>query len=79
MTVGGRDPSQKGTVLHMYHMAFQADSSFELKYCSIPDCGASLHIFNNLRRFSNFRKAPRGDYVLAGSTRVPRRCLLPGS
>jgi reverse transcriptase-like protein/Pol polyprotein len=55
----------------MYHMAFQADSSFELKYCSILDCGASLHIFNNLRRFSNFRKAPRGDYVLAGSTRVP--------
>ena len=52
-------------------MAFQTGSSLQLKYCSILDCGASLHVFNNLRRFSNFRKAPRGDYVLAGSTKVP--------
>jgi Reverse transcriptase (RNA-dependent DNA polymerase) len=60
----------KGTVLSVFHMA-SSDSGCALKHCSLLDTGASLHVFNNLRRFDSFRKAPRGDYVLAGSAKVP--------
>jgi transposase InsO family protein len=42
-----------------------------LKLSAILDSGASLHVFNDLSRFSNFRKAPRGDYLLAGASEVP--------
>jgi hypothetical protein len=52
-------------------MTFQTGFEFHLKHCSLLDTASSLHIFNNLRRFNNFRKAPRGDYVQAGSTKVP--------
>jgi hypothetical protein len=60
-------------VLNVFHMALQTgtDTEFYLKHCSVLDTGSSLHVFNNLRRFDTFRKAPRGDYVLAGSTKVP--------
>jgi Reverse transcriptase (RNA-dependent DNA polymerase) len=61
----------KGTVLHLYHMACQVDTGFQFKYCSILDSGSSLHVFNNLRRFENFRKAQRGDYLIAGLAKVP--------
>ena len=68
-----KDPGFKGTVLSVFHMAFQSssDSGCALKHCSLLDTGSSLHVFNNLRRFDSFRKAPRGDYVLAGSAKVP--------
>jgi hypothetical protein len=52
-------------------MTFQTGFEFHLKHCSLLDTASSLHVFNNLRRFNNFRKAPRGDYVQAGSTKVP--------
>jgi len=63
----------KGTVLNVFHMAFQtsSDTGCPLKHCSLLDTGSSLHVFNNLSRFESFRKAPRGDYVLAGSAKVP--------
>jgi len=44
---------------------------FLLKHSAILDSGASLHVFNDLSRFSSFRKAPRGDYLLAGASEVP--------
>src|ERR1700740_1295021 len=46
-------------------------ASMFLKYSAILDSGASLHVFNDLSRFSSFQKAPRGDYLLAGASEVP--------
>ncbi len=51
--------------------AFQSTVSFPLKDLAILDSGATIHVFNNLSRFSNFQKAPRGDYLCAGSSEVP--------
>src|SRR5436190_19199956 len=42
-----------------------------LKDLTILDSGAIIHVFNDLSRFSNFRKAPRGDYLIAGNSHVP--------
>ena len=38
---------------------------------TILDSGATIHVFNDLSRFSNFRKAPRGEYLIAGDSHVP--------
>ena len=32
-----------------------------------------MHIFNNRRRFINFREASKGDHVIAGDGRLPIR------
>jgi len=42
-----------------------------LRLSVILDLGASLHMFNDLSRFSRFRKAPRGYYLLIGTSEVP--------
>jgi hypothetical protein len=51
-------------------VAFQT-SIFLLKLSAILDSRASLHVFNDLSRFSDFRNASRGDYLLAGASEVP--------
>ncbi len=48
-----------------------SQASIFLKFSAILDSGASLHVFNDLSRFSNFRKAVCGDYLLAGASEVP--------
>ena len=44
---------------------------YPLVNSAILDSGTSLHIFNDLSRFYNIRKAPQYDYVVAGSSYVP--------
>ena len=51
--------------------AFHSAVASILKNLSILDSGTTIHVFNNLSRFSNFRKAPRREYLLAGSLEVP--------
>jgi len=46
-------------------------TTYLLALSAILDSGTTLHIFNDLSRFYNFRKAPRGDYVIAGSSEIP--------
>jgi GAG-pre-integrase domain len=54
-----------------YESTFQAGTPYPLKLSTILDSGTTLHIFNDLSRFHNFRKAPRHQYVTAGSSEVP--------
>ena len=51
--------------------AFHLAAASPLKNLAILDSGTTIHVFNDLSRFSNFRKAPRGEYLLAGSSEVP--------
>jgi hypothetical protein len=46
-------------------------TTFPLRDLAILDSGATIHVFNDLSRFSNFKKAPRGDYLLAARSEVP--------
>lgn len=46
-------------------------NDYPLKDSVILDSGASLHVFNNRERFSNFRVAPSGDCVLTGDGKLP--------
>jgi Pol polyprotein, beta-barrel domain len=48
-----------------------SSTSFPLRDLTILDSGTTIHVFNNLSRFSNFRKAPCGDYLIAGRSEVP--------
>ena len=43
---------------------------YPLRSSTILDCGATLHIFNDLRRFKSIRKAVTGDYLIAGDSEV---------
>jgi hypothetical protein len=54
-----------------YESTFQAATPYPLKLSTILDSGTTLHIFNDLSRFHNFRKAPRHECVTAGSSEVP--------
>ena len=42
-----------------------------LKLLTIFNLRTTLHIFNDLSRFYNFKKAPRHKYIIAGSSEVP--------
>ena len=44
---------------------------YPLKNSSILDSGTTIHIFNEITRFLNFRQAPDGDFVWAGDSKVP--------
>ncbi|RYC78724.1 hypothetical protein BFJ63_vAg18401 [Fusarium oxysporum f. sp. narcissi] len=44
---------------------------YPLVNSAILDSGSTIHIFNNIDRFSRFRHAEPGDFVLAGEGRVP--------
>jgi hypothetical protein len=47
-----------------------SSAPYPLKNSTILDSGTTLHIFNNLLRLMNFRKAPDGDFVWAGDNKV---------
>ena len=53
--------------LELYHTG----QLYPLKLSTILDSGTTLHIFNDLFRFYNFRKALRHEYIIAGSLEVP--------
>ena len=38
---------------------------------AILDSGATIHVFNDLSRFRDLRKAPHGDFLQAGMTQAP--------
>lgn len=52
------------------HTAF-AITQYPLKNSAILDSGSTIHIFNTISRFNNFRAAPAGDCVTAGNHSVP--------
>src|ERR1700685_4346596 len=54
------DPAAAFTVEH-----------YPLKNSAILDSGTTIHIFNEIARFINFKTAPDGDFVLAGDHKVP--------
>src|SRR5204862_5254317 len=60
-----------GRVDRIYEKSVFSSISYQLKDLTILDSGATIHVFNDLSRFSNFRKAPRGDYLITGDSHVP--------
>ena len=42
-----------------------------MKNSAILDSGTTLHIFNQISRFLNFRAALEGDFVWAGDHKIP--------
>ena len=54
-----------------YESTFQATTLHPLKLSTILDSGTTIHVFNDLSRFQNFRKAPRYHYIIAGGSEVP--------
>lgn len=52
------------------HGAFSLDT-YPLSASVLLDSGASLHIFNDRRRFRNYKPAAHGEEVFAGASRVP--------
>ena len=47
-----------------------AIDQYPLKNSSILDSGTTIHIFNEITRFLNFRSATDGDFVWAGDSKV---------
>jgi transposase InsO family protein len=54
-----------------YESVFQTSPLYPLKLSTILDSGSTLHVFNDLSRFHNFKKASRHEYITAGSSEVP--------
>jgi Reverse transcriptase (RNA-dependent DNA polymerase)/GAG-pre-integrase domain len=50
--------------------AFSIDQ-YPLKNSAILDSATTIHIFNQITRFIDFRTAPDGDFLWAGDSRVP--------
>ncbi len=46
-------------------------SQYPLKNSSILDSGSSIHVFNQLARFLDFKQAPDGDFLWAGTQKIP--------
>jgi hypothetical protein len=46
-------------------------TEYPLKNSAILDSGSTIHIFNEISRFLNFRTADPGDFVWAGKEKVP--------
>ena len=55
----------------LYESSFQASTPNPLKLSTILDSGTTIHVFNDLSRFHNFRKAPHHHYLIAGNREVP--------
>jgi hypothetical protein len=45
-------------------------TQYPLKNSALLDSGATIHVFNNIRRFDKYRPAELGDFVFAGEQRV---------
>lgn len=61
-----------GFVIQSIKSAFST-TNYPLKDSALLDSGATIHIFNDIQRFKDFRPAGPGDYVFAGEQRVPVR------
>src|SRR5579871_1097629 len=55
----------------LHNSVFHTNALFPLKLSTILDSGTTIHVFNDLSRFINFRKAPRHHYLVAGNGEVP--------
>ena len=55
---------------HVFQIVLAASGDFLLQHSFILDSGSSIHVSHDLRRFSNFRRAPRGHYAICGSGSV---------
>src|SRR5487761_55819 len=53
------------------HTAAFTIDRYPLKNSAILDSGTTIHIFNEISRFTNFRTADPRDFVWAGTERVP--------
>ena len=52
-------------------LAFNTNTpQYSLSYLVIVDSGSTIQVCNDLSRYRNFRKAIRGDYLIAGSSYV---------
>ena len=49
---------------------FVTGEDYLLKHSVILDSRATLHIFNDIRRFASYKEAPLGDVIWAGDTKV---------
>jgi hypothetical protein len=55
----------------LYESSFSTGTIHPLELSTILDSGTTLHIFNDLSRFTNFRKAPSYHILTAGDHKVP--------
>jgi len=55
----------------LFESSFHASTTHPLKFSTILDSGTTIHVFNDLARFTNFRKAPRHHYLICGNSEVP--------
>jgi hypothetical protein len=46
-------------------------NNYPLKHLALLDSGSSIHVFNEIERFMNFRRATVGDFLWADTYRVP--------
>jgi hypothetical protein len=46
-------------------------NDYPLKHSALLDSGSSIHVFNEKERFVNFKRATPGDFLWAGTHRVP--------
>ena len=51
--------------------SFYTGQFYPLKLLTILDLRTTLHIFNDLFYFYNFRKAPNHKYIITSSLEVP--------
>ncbi|KAJ3557670.1 hypothetical protein NPX13_g9882 [Xylaria arbuscula] len=60
------------STLTAWKAIFKGDRrQYPLRNLAILDSGGTLHIFNEIVRFLNFRRAKPGDMVIAGDSAVP--------
>src|ERR1700722_12501929 len=52
------------------HRGFLVEN-YHLKNSAILDSGTTIHIFNEISPFTSFRTADPGDFVWAGTEKVP--------
>jgi hypothetical protein len=55
----------------LYESSFSSSTIHPLELSTILDSGTTLHIFNDLSRFTNFRKAPSHHVLTVGDHEVP--------
>lgn len=61
----------KATYLVMRSLAAAFNCApYPLKHSAILDSGSTIHIFNEVCRFLDYRPAPLGDFVYAGDSPV---------
>ena len=66
------DRSRKivGEINNIFQATLASSDDFPLKHSYILDSGSSLHVSHDLKRFSDFRRAPIGHHVVCGNSSV---------